>query len=148
MNWQKRTMLASTIVALMSTHAAAEIQQFSLDGNTLLLDTDSNDFTITVLNDNSFQVTFLTDNNGNRYHNLPSMALPEHTSTDASGVDTSQVELIENERSLTLKFNEITAHVDKNTHAISYAIDGNIVAKERNGLSISDTGCQPIVFPR
>ncbi|WP_334049399.1 TIM-barrel domain-containing protein [Alteromonas gracilis] len=135
MIWQKRTLLASTIFVLMSTQVVAEVQQFKLDGNTLTLDTDTNDFTIKVIDDNSFQVTYLTNDNGEAYINLPSMALPD-------SVDTGEIvtELVDNNGSLTLKFKNIAAHVDKATHTIRYSINGNNVASERNGLSVSDNG--------
>ena len=135
MIWQKRTLLASTIFVLMSTQVVAEGQQFKLDGNTLTRDTDPNYFTIKVIDDNSFQVTYLTNDNGEAYINLPSMALPD-------SVDTGEIvtELVDNNGSLTLKFKNIAAHVDKATHTIRYSINGNNVASERNGLSVSDNG--------
>ncbi|WP_370084737.1 TIM-barrel domain-containing protein, partial [Neptunomonas phycophila] len=98
------------------------------------------DFTISALHDSGFQVTYLTDDNGTPYANLPSMALPEPALTDVTNKTVNDVELVETATTLILKLNNIAAHVDKATHAISYSVNGKIVAKEQGGLSISSNG--------
>ena len=94
--WQKHTALTSTSLipkwpllkscaylsslaitsVFVSSVALAEVEQFSLSDNTLSVKTSTNDFTVTVLGHNSFQITYTTDDNGAVYNNLPSMALP------------------------------------------------------------------------
>jgi oligosaccharide 4-alpha-D-glucosyltransferase len=141
MRWHTSALAAAVALALGPVSALAAVQQVSLKGNTLSVDTDTNDFTITALDNNSFQVTFVTDNSGADYDNLPSMALPDSMlSTDAVRTIGNDVTFKENATTVTFTHGNVEALIDKNTHAISYAIDGNIVAKERNGLSISDTG--------
>ncbi|MCH2258887.1 MAG: DUF5110 domain-containing protein, partial [Alteromonas sp.] len=88
----------------------------------------------------SFQVTYLTDGKGAPYANLPSMALPEEATSAVTKDIAGDVELEETATTLTLKFNNISAHVDKSTHVISYSVNGKVVAKEQDGLNISDNG--------
>jgi len=137
---KQRVALACAGLAFFSVNTVAEVQTATLEKATLNIDTDTNDFTISALHDSSFQVTYLTDKNGTPYSNLPSMALPEHALTDATKNTANDVELVETATTLILKLNNIAAHVDKSTHAISYSVNGKIVAKERGGLSISDNG--------
>ena len=70
----RRLLATLPALALISGNALAVVEQFSLQGNTLYIDTDTNDFTLTALGNKSFQVTYVTDNSGKPYENLPSMA--------------------------------------------------------------------------
>lgn len=137
---KQRIALACAGLAFFSVNTLAEVQTATLEKATLNIDTDTNDFTISALHDSGFQVTYITDDNGTPYVNLPSMALPEPALTDVTNKTANDVELVETATTLTLKLNNIAAHVDKATHAISYSVDGKIVAKEQGGLSISSKG--------
>ncbi|CAB9495881.1 TIM-barrel domain-containing protein [Alteromonas macleodii] len=137
---KQRIALACAGLAFFSVNTLAEVQTATLEKATLNIDTDTNDFTISALHDSGFQVTYLTDDNGTPYANLPSMALPEPALTDVTNKTVNGVELVETATTLTLKLNNIAAHVDKATHAISYSVNGKIVAKEQGGLSISSKG--------
>ena len=137
---KQRIALACAGLAFFSVNTVAEVQTATLEKATLNIDTDTNDFTISALHDSGFQVTYLTDDNGTPYANLPSMALPEPALTDVKNKKANDVELVETETTLILKLNNIAAHVDKATHAISYSVNGKIVAKEQGGLSISSKG--------
>ena len=137
---KQRIALACAGLAFFSVNTVAEVQTATLEKATLNIDTDTNDFTISALHDSGFQVTYLTDDNGTPYANLPSMALPEPALTDVTNKTVNDVELVETATTLILKLNNIAAHVDKATHAISYSINGKIVAKEQGGLSISSDG--------
>ncbi|KHT54914.1 glycosyl hydrolase [Alteromonas macleodii] len=137
---KQRIALACAGLAFFSVNTVAEVQTATLEKTTLNIDTDTNDFTISALHDSGFQVTYLTDDNGTPYANLPSMALPEPASTDVTNKEANDVELVETATTLILKLNNIAAHVDKATHAISYSVNGKIVAKEQDGLSISSNG--------
>jgi len=58
----KRFTLPATLLsalALTSGGVFADVEKFSLQGNALHIDTNTNDFTVTVIGNNSFQVTFL-----------------------------------------------------------------------------------------
>ncbi|CAI4160802.1 TIM-barrel domain-containing protein [Alteromonas macleodii] len=137
---QLRVSLACAGFALFSANALAEVQTATLENATLTIDTDTNDFKIKALRNNSFQVTYLTDGKGAPYANLPSMALPEEATSAVTKDIAGDVELEETATTLTLKFNNISAHVDKSTHVISYSVNGKVVAKEQDGLNISDNG--------
>ena len=137
---KQRIALACAGLAFFSVNTVAEVQTATLEKATLNIDTDTNDFTISALHDSGFQVTYLTDDNGTPYANLPSMALPEPALTGVKNKKANDVELVETETTLILKLNNIAAHVDKATHAISYSVNGKIVAKEQGGLSISSDG--------
>lgn len=137
---KQRIALACAGLAFFSVNTVAEVQTATLERATLNIDTDTNDFTISALHDSGFQVTYLTDDNGTPYANLPSMALPEPALTGVKNKKANDVELVETETTLILKLNNIAAHVDKATHAISYSVNGKIVAKEQGGLSISSNG--------
>ncbi|GEA04611.1 alpha-glucosidase [Alteromonas sp. KUL17] len=137
---QLRVSLACAGFALFSANALAEVQTATLENATLTIDTDTNDFKIKALRNNSFQVTYLTDGKGAPYANLPSMALPEEATSAVTKNIAGDVELEETATTLTLKFNNISAHVDKLTHVISYSVNGKVVAKEQDGLNISDNG--------
>ena len=137
---KQRIALACAGLAFFSVNTVAEVQTATLEKATLNIDTDTNDFTISALHDSGFQVTYLTDDNGTPYANLPSMALPEPALTDVTNKTVNDVELVETATTLILKLNNIAAHVDKATHAISYSVNGKIVAKEQGGLSISSKG--------
>ena len=137
---KQRIALACAGLAFFSVNTVAEVQTATLEKATLNIDTDTNDFTISALHDSGFQVTYLTDDNGTPYANLPSMALPEPALTGVKNKKANDVELVETETTLNLKLNNIAAHVDKATHAISYSVNGKIVAKEQGGLSISSKG--------
>lgn len=137
---KQRIALACAGLAFFSVNTVAEVQTATLEKATLNIDTDTNDFTISALHDSGFQVTYLTDDNGTPYANLPSMALPEPALTDVTDKKANDVELVETATTLNLKLNNIAAHVDKATHAISYSVNGKIVAKEQGGLSISSKG--------
>ena len=137
---KQRIALACAGLAFFSVNTVAEVQTATLEKATLNIDTDTNDFTISALHDSGFQVTYLTDDNGTPYANLPSMALPEPALTDVTNKTVNDVELVETATTLILKLNNIAAHVDKATHAISYSVNGKIVAKEQGGLSISSNG--------
>ena len=137
---KQRIALACAGLAFFSVNTVAEVQTATLEKATLNIDTDTNDFTISALHDSGFQVTYLTDDNGTPYANLPSMALPEPALTDVKNKKANDVELVETATTLNLKLNNIAAHVDKATHAISYSVNGKIVAKEQGGLSISSKG--------
>lgn len=137
---KQRIALACAGLAFFSVNTVAEVQTATLERATLNIDTDTNDFTISALHDSGFQVTYLTDYNGTPYANLPSMALPEPALTGVKNKKANDVELVETETTLILKLNNIAAHVDKATHAISYSVNGKIVAKEQGGLSISSKG--------
>lgn len=137
---KQRIALACAGLAFFSVNTVAEVQTATLEKATLNIDTDTNDFTISALHDSGFQVTYLTDDNGTPYANLPSMALPEPALTDVTDKKANDVELVETATTLILKLNNIAAHVDKATHAISYSVNGKIVAKEQGGLSISSKG--------
>ena len=137
---KQRIALACAGLAFFSVNTVAEVQTATLEKATLNIDTDTNDFTISALHDSGFQVTYLTDDNGTPYANLPSMALPEPALTDVTNKKANDVELVETATTLILKLNNIAAHVDKATHAISYSVNGKIVAKEQGGLSISSNG--------
>lgn len=137
---QLRVSLACVGFALFSANALAEVQTATLENATLTIDTDTNDFKIKALRNNSFQVTYLTDGKGAPYANLPSMALPEEATSAVTKNIAGDVELEETATTLTLKFNNISAHVDKSTHVISYSVNGKVVAKEQDGLNISDNG--------
>ena len=134
----KRLTLSTAILsalALTSGSVFADVEKFALEGNTLHIDTDTNDFTITAIGNNSFQVTFLTDDSGKPYINLPSMALP-----DGAASNKLELEASESANAITLTYNDVSASIDKRTHSISYSLNGNVVAKERDGLSITDEG--------
>ena len=137
---QLRVSLAFAGFALFSANALAEVQTATLENATLTIDTDTNDFKIKALRNNSFQVTYLTDGKGAPYANLPSMALPEEATSAVTKDIAGDVELEETATTLTLRFNNISAHVDKSTHVISYSVNGKVVAKEQDGLNISDNG--------
>ena len=137
---KQRIALACAGLAFFSVNTVAEVQTATLEKATLNIDTDTNDFTISALHDSGFQVTYLTDDNGTPYANLPSMALPEPALTGVKNKKANDVELVETATTLNLKLNNIAAHVDKATHAISYSVNGKIVAKEQGGLSISSKG--------
>ena len=137
---KQRIALACAGLAFFSVNTVAEVQTATLEKATLNIDTDTNDFTISALHDSGFQVTYLTDDNGTPYANLPSMALPEPASTDVTNKEANDVELVETATTLILKLNNIAAHVDKATHVISYSVNGKVVAKEQDGLNISDNG--------
>ena len=137
---KQRIALACAGLAFFSVNTVAEVQTATLEKATLNIDTDTNDFTISALHDSGFQVTYLTDDNGTPYANLPSMALPEPALTGVKNKKANDVELVETATTLILKLNNIAAHVDKATHAISYSVNGKIVAKEQGGLSISSKG--------
>ena len=137
---KQRIALACAGLAFFSVNTVAEVQTATLEKATLNIDTDTNDFTISALHDSGFQVTYLTDDNGTPYANLSSMALPESALTGVKNKKANDVELVETETTLILKLNNIAAHVDKATHAISYSVNGKIVAKEQGGLSISSKG--------
>ncbi|QGX63929.1 DUF5110 domain-containing protein [Alteromonas mediterranea] len=122
-------------LALISGNALAVVEQFSLQGNTLYIDTDTNDFTLTALGNKSFQVTYVTDNSGKPYENLPSMALPEHVAANELTVDVSDTP-----NTITLAYDNASASIDKQSHAISYSLNGEVVTKERDGLSINSHG--------
>ncbi|QDG36903.1 DUF5110 domain-containing protein [Alteromonas mediterranea] len=122
-------------LALISGNALAVVEQFSLQGNTLYIDTDTNDFTLTALGNKSFQVTYVTDNSGKPYENLPSMALPEHVAANEPTVDVSDTP-----NTITLTYDNASASIDKQSHAISYSLNGEVVTKERDGLSINSHG--------
>ena len=79
---KQRIALACAGLAFFSVNTVAEVQTATLEKATLNIDTDTNDFTISALHDSGFQVTYLTDDNGTPYANLPSMALPEPALTD------------------------------------------------------------------
>ncbi|WP_334019561.1 TIM-barrel domain-containing protein [Alteromonas sp. S015] len=135
-NRQKRFTLPATLLsalALTSGTAFADIEKFALQGNVLHIDTDTNDFTVTAIGNNSFQVTFLTDDSGKPYVNLPSMALPDGVAFNKLDLGVS-----ETPNSITLTHKDISASIDKQSHLISYALNGEVVAKERGGLSITD----------
>ena len=137
---KQRIALACAGLAFFSVNTVAEVQTATLEKATLNIDTDTNDFTISALHDSGFQVTYLTDDNGTPYANLPSMALPEPALTDVTDKKANDVELVETATTLILKLNNIAAHVDKSTHVISYSVNGKVVAKEQDGLNISDNG--------
>ena len=137
---KQRIALACAGLAFFSVNTVAEVQTATLEKATLNIDTDTNDFTISALHDSGFQVTYLTDDNGTPYANLPSMALPEPALTDVTDKKANDVELVETATTLILKLNNISAHVDKSTHVISYSVNGKVVAKEQDGLNISDNG--------
>ena len=137
---QLRVSLACAGFALFSANTLADVQTATLENATLTIDTDTNDFKIKALRNNSFQVTYLTDGKGAPYANLPSMALPEEATSAVTKHIAGDVELEETATTLTLKFNNISAHVDKSTHVISYSVNGKVVAKEQDGLNISDNG--------
>ena len=137
---KQRIALACAGLAFFSVNTVAEVQTATLEKATLNIDTDTNDFTISALHDSGFQVTYLTDDNGTPYANLPSMALPEPALTDVTDKKANDVELVETATTLILKLNNIAAHVDKATHVISYSVNGKVVAKEQDGLNISDNG--------
>ena len=137
---KQRIALACAGLAFFSVNTLAEVQTATLENATLNIDTDTNDFTISALHHSGFQITYLTDDNGTPYANLPSMALPEAVLTDVTNKTANNVELVETATTLILKRNNIAAHVDKATHAISYSVNGKIVAKEQGGLSISSNG--------
>ncbi len=137
---KQRIALACAGLAFFSVNTVAEVQTATLEKATLNIDTDTNDFTISALHDSGFQVTYLTDDNGTPYANLPSMALPEPALTDVTNKKANDVELVETATTLILKLNNISAHVDKSTHVISYSVNGKVVAKEQDGLNISDNG--------
>ncbi|QDG40462.1 DUF5110 domain-containing protein [Alteromonas mediterranea] len=122
-------------LALISGNALAVVEQFSLQGNTLYIDTDTNDFTLTALGNKSFQVTYVTDNSGKPYENLPSMALPAHVAANEPTVDVSDTP-----NTITLTYDNASASIDKQSHAISYSLNGEVVTKERDGLSINSHG--------
>ena len=55
-------------------------------------------------------------------------------------MDSSFILILQMLSILYMKFNNISAHVDKSTHVISYSVNGKVVAKEQDGLNISDNG--------
>ncbi|WP_198320032.1 TIM-barrel domain-containing protein [Alteromonas mediterranea] len=131
----RRLLATLPALALISGNALAVVEQFSLQGNTLYIDTDTNDFTLTALGNKSFQVTYVTDNSGKPYENLPSMALPEHVAANELTVDVSDTP-----NTITLAYDNASASIDKQSHAISYSLNGEVVTKERDGLSINSHG--------
>ena len=131
----RRLLATLPALALISGNALAVVEQFSLQGNTLYIDTDTNDFTLTALGNKSFQVTYVTDNSGKPYENLPSMALPEHVAANELTVDVSDTP-----NTITLTYDNASASIDKQSHAISYSLNGEVVPKERDGLSINSHG--------
>ena len=131
----RRLLATLPALALISGNALAVVEQLSLQGNTLYIDTDTNDFTLTALGNKSFQVTYVTDNSGKPYENLPSMALPEHVAANELTVDVSDTP-----NTITLTYDNASASIDKQSHAISYSLNGEVVTKERDGLSINSHG--------
>ncbi|APD95709.1 glycosyl hydrolase [Alteromonas mediterranea] len=131
----RRLLATLPALALISGNALAVVEQFSLQGNTLYIDTDTNDFTLTALGNKSFQVTYVTDNSGKPYENLPSMALAEHVAANELTVDVSDTP-----NTITLTYDNASASIDKQSHAISYSLNGEVVTKERDGLSINSHG--------
>ena len=131
----RRLLATLPALALISGNALAVVEQFSLQGNTLYINTDTNDFTLTALGNKSFQVTYVTDNSGKPYENLPSMALPEHVAANELTVDVSDTP-----NTITLTYDNASASIDKQSHAISYSLNGEVVTKERDGLSINSHG--------
>ena len=131
----RRLLATLPALALISGNALAVVEQFSLQGNTLYIDTDTNDFTLTALGNKSFQVTYVTDNSGKPYENLPSMALPAHVAANEPTVDVSDTP-----NTITLTYDNASASIDKQSHAISYSLNGEMVTKERDGLSINSHG--------
>ena len=131
----RRLLATLPALALISGNALAVVEQFSLQGNTLYIDTDTNDFTLTALGNKSFQVTYVTDNSGKPYENLPSMALPAHVAANEPTVDVSDTP-----NTITLTYDNASASIDKQSHAISYSLNGEVVTKERDGLSINSHG--------
>ena len=131
----RRLLATLPALALISGNALAVVEQFSLQGNTLYIDTDTNDFTLTALGNKSFQVTYVTDNSGKPYENLSSMALPEHVAANELTVDVSDTP-----NTITLTYDNASASIDKQSHAISYSLNGEVVTKERDGLSINSHG--------
>ena len=133
MIWHTRKIAVSAVLLLTTTYATAEIQQYKLTGSTLEIDTNTKDFTVKALDNLSFQVTSLTDDSGTAYANLPSMALPENS----DGLIKAP-EVIESATSITLKTDVAEAVIDKQTYAITYKRNGDIVAQEKNGLSVTN----------
>ena len=131
----RRLLATLPALALISGNALAVVEQFSLQGNTLYINTDTNDFTLTALGNKSFQVTYVTDNSGKPYENLPSMALPAHVAANEPTVDVSDTP-----NTITLTYDNASASIDKQSHAISYSLNGEVVTKERDGLSINSHG--------
>lgn len=131
----RRLLATLPALALISGNALAVVEQFSLQGNTLYIDTDTNDFTLTALGNKSFQVTYVTDNSGKPYENLPSMALPEYVAANELTVD-----VFDTPNTITLTYDNASASIDKQSHAISYSLNGEVVTKERDGLSINSHG--------
>jgi len=131
----RRLLATLPALALISGNALAVVEQFSLQGNTLYINTDTNDFTLTALGNKSFQVTYVTDNSGKPYENLPSMALPAHVAANEPTVDVSDTP-----NTITLTYDNASASIDKQSHAISYSLNGEMVTKERDGLSINSHG--------
>ncbi|APE03587.1 glycosyl hydrolase [Alteromonas mediterranea] len=131
----RRLLATLPALALISGNALAVVEQFSLQGNTLYIDTDTNDFTLTALGNKSFQVTYVTDNSGKPYENLPSMALPELVAANELTVD-----VFDTPNTITLTYDNASASIDKQSHAISYSLNGEVVTKERDGLSINSHG--------
>ena len=104
---KQRIALACAGLAFFSVNTVAEVQTATLEKATLNIDTDTNDFTISALHDSGFQVTYLTDDNGTPYANLPSMALPEPALTDVTNKKANDVELVETATTLILKLNNL-----------------------------------------
>jgi len=99
---KQRIALACAGLAFFSVNTVAEVQTATLEKATLNIDTDTNDFTISALHDSGFQVTYLTDDNGTPYANLPSMALPEPALTGVKNKKANDVELVETATTLNL----------------------------------------------
>ena len=97
---KQRIALACASLAFFSVNTVAEVQTATLEKATLNIDTDTNDFTISALHDSGFQVTYLTDDNGTPYANLPSMALPEPALTDVTNKKANDVKMVKFDNSL------------------------------------------------
>lgn len=63
------------------------------------------------------------------------MALPEHVAANEPTVDVSDTP-----NTITLTYDNASASIDKQSHAISYSLNGEVVTKERDGLSINSHG--------
>lgn len=127
----KPFLLLALLSAFFSSLLHAEIVGYVLKGNTLHVNTDTSDFTVSVAATNSFVVTLKTDDSGKAYANLPSMALA-HSSMGENINPTVE----DTPTTISLNWQNATVNIDKASHRMTYLMNGKQVVKEQKGLSV------------
>ena len=118
-----------TVSTFVCLPAFAHVESVTLKDSTLIVDTNTYDFSVSAVADNSFAITLLTDENGEAYDNLPSMALVNQGEFSPTLEETST--------EVSLSIGKSSVVIDKDSHALSYFYDGELRVAERNGLTAS-----------